>query len=215
MHPRFPTLTLIGHPLVAHALTTLRDRSTPPPLFRARLHEAAALMAFTVTADLPLATRRIETPLVAMEAPTLARPAIVVVSVLRAGLGMAAGLVAAIPQALEGHVGVYRDPATLRPVEYLVRLPPLADAHWILCDPMLATGNSAAHAVDVVKRHGARGADIRLLALVAAPEGVATFAARHPEVPVFAAALDERLDERAYILPGLGDAGDRQFGTEH
>jgi len=216
MHPQsaHPNLRLVDHPLIAHKLTAMRDRRTQPEIFRLRLREIAMLMAYAVTADLDLHEIDIETPLAPMRAPVLTARDIVVVSILRAGLGMVDGLMQVIPAAREGHIGLYRDHTTKRPVEYYLNLPEPTGGPFILVDPMLATGHSAAAAVDLLKRHGVADADIRLMVLVAAPEGVRTMAEAHPAVPVYTAALDDRLDENAYILPGLGDAGDRMFGTE-
>jgi uracil phosphoribosyltransferase len=172
------------------------------------------LMGFEITRDLPLTTERVETPLEAMDAPVLAGKKVALVSILRAGLGMTEGLHELIPSAREGHIGLYRDPATKMPVEYLVKLPTPDDRLFILVDPMLATGNSAVHAVDVLNKHGVPDSHIRFMALVAAPEGVKTLSDAHPTLRIFTAALDRELNDNAYILPGLGDAGDRMFGTK-
>jgi uracil phosphoribosyltransferase len=166
-----------------------------------------------VTRDLPLVTRRIETPRGALDGLAIAGKKLVVVPILRAGLGLADGLFEVIPSARVGHIGVYRDETTKRPVEYMVRLPDLTGRRVIVVDPMVATGNSLVYALDLLNRRGLADAHIRILALLAAPEGLARVAERHAAVPIYAAALDERLDEDAYIVPGLGDAGDRQFGT--
>lgn len=210
----FPSLRVLDHPLIQHKLTLLRDRDTSTLQFRMLLREIALLMGYELTRDLPLTRRRIETPVAPMDAPVLEGRKVAVVSILRAGLGMAEGLRELIPAAREGHVGLYRDPATRRPVEYFRKLPAADDRPFIIVDPMLATGHSAVAAVDVVRNHGVPADQIRFLALVAAPEGMAVFAAAHPGVPVYAAALDERLNDHAYIVPGLGDAGDRLFGTK-
>lgn len=207
----FPSLTVVAHPLVQHKLTLMRDKSTQPILFRQLLKEIAMLIGYEVTRDLPLATQPIETPLAPMDAPVLAAP-VTIVSILRAGLGMADGLRELIPSAREGHIGLYRDPETKAPHEYFVKLPSEA-GRVILVDPMLATGGSAAYAVDVLIARGVPAEEIRLVTLVSAPEGMRVFAAAHPQVPVYTASLDERLNDKAYILPGLGDAGDRIFGT--
>ncbi|HEY0523803.1 MAG TPA: uracil phosphoribosyltransferase [Stellaceae bacterium] len=212
--PRFPSLRLLDHPLIQHKLSHMRDKATPTVAFRQLLKEIALLMGYEITRELPLTQEAIETPLARMEAPVIAGKKVAIVAILRAGLGMAEGLHELVPSARAGHIGLYRDPATKRPVEYLVKLPEPEGRIFIVVDPMLATGNSAVHAVDVLNRHGVDDGAIRLMALVAAPEGMATFAAAHPRVPVFAAALDERLDDHAYIVPGLGDAGDRLFGTK-
>lgn len=210
---RFPGLFIVDHPLIQHKLTHMRDRTTSTRTFRELLHEITLLMGYEVTRALPLATRRIETPLCAMDAPVIAGKKLVVVPVLRAGLGMADGLLKLIPSARVGHIGLYRDEHK-RPVEYYVRLPEVEDRVFIVCDPMVGTGHSAAHAVDILKRRGVTADRIHFLALVAAPEGVAAFRSRHPDVPMYVAALDDHLNDHAYIVPGLGDAGDRLFGTK-
>jgi uracil phosphoribosyltransferase len=211
--PRFPNLFVVDHPLVQHKLAHMRDRSTSTRTFRELLREITLLLGYEVTRDLPLATRRIETPLAVMDAPVIAGRKLDVVPVLRAGLGMADGLLELVPSARVGHIGVYRD-ENKRPVEYYVRLPAIEDRLFIVCDPMIGTGRSAAHAVGVLKQRGVAPERIRFVALVAAPEGVEVFQQQHPDVPMYVAALDERLDEHAYIVPGLGDAGDRLFGTK-
>lgn len=210
---RFPRLYIVDHPLIQHKLTHMRDRETSTRTFRELLTEITLLMGYEVTRSLPLATRRIETPLAAMDAPVIAGKKLVVVPVLRAGLGMADGLLKLIPSARVGHIGLYRDEHK-RPVEYYVRLPEVEDRVFIVCDPMVGTGYSAAHAVDVLKKRGVAADRIHFLALVAAPEGVAVFQSRHPDVPMYVAALDDHLNDHAYIVPGLGDAGDRLFGTK-
>jgi uracil phosphoribosyltransferase len=211
--PRFPGLYIVDHPLIQHKLTHMRDRTTSTRTFRELLTEITLLMGYEVTRSLPLATRRIETPLCAMDAPVIAGKKLVVVPVLRAGLGMADGLLKLIPSARVGHIGLYRDEHK-RPVEYYVRLPEIEDRIFIVCDPMVGTGHSAAHAVDVLKKRGVAADHIHFLALVAAPEGVAVFQSHHPDVPMYVAALDDYLNDHAYIVPGLGDAGDRLFGTK-
>ncbi|HTT11656.1 MAG TPA: uracil phosphoribosyltransferase [Burkholderiaceae bacterium] len=211
--PRFASLFIVDHPLIQHKLTHMRDRETSTRTFRQLLREITLLMGYELTRNLPLTTRRIETPLTAMDAPVIAGRKLTVVPVLRAGLGMADGLLELIPSARVGHVGLYRDEHK-HPVEYYVRLPETEDRTFIVCDPMIGTGNSAAHAVDVLKKRGVGAAQILFLALVAAPEGVAVFERAHRDVPLFVAALDDHLDEHAYIVPGLGDAGDRLFGTK-
>jgi uracil phosphoribosyltransferase len=211
--PRFPSLRLLDHPLIQHKLTLMRDKATPTVLFRQLLKEIALLMGYEITRELPLTREPIETPLAHMDAPVIAGKKVAIVAILRAGLGMAEGLHELVPSARAGHIGLYRDHTTKRPVEYLVKLPEPEGRIFIVVDPMLATGNSAVHAVDVLNRYGVADEAIRFMALVAAPEGMQVFAARHPNVPVYCASLDERLDENAYIVPGLGDAGDRQFGA--
>jgi uracil phosphoribosyltransferase len=212
--PRFPNLFILDHPLIQHKLSHMRDKTASTRSFRALLRELTLLMGYELTRDLPLTQERIETPLEAMDAPVIAGKKLVIVPVLRAGIGMSDGLLDLVPSARVGHVGVYRDPETFQPVEYLVRLPDLAERSFIACDPMLATGNSAVHAVNVLRERGVAQENIRFLALVAAPEGVAVFQAVHPDVKLFVAALDSHLNDHAYIVPGLGDAGDRLFGTK-
>ena len=211
---RFPNLFILDHPLIQHKLSHMRDRTTSTRTFRELLNELTLLMGYEITRDLPLTTEPIETPLCAMDAPVIAGKKVAVVAVLRAGLGMADGLMKLIPSARQGHIGLYRG-ADNQPVEYYVRLPEIEGRTFIVCDPMLATGNSGAHAVQVLLDRGVPVSAIRFLALVAAPEGVAAFQQRHPEVPVYVASLDSHLNENAYIVPGLGDAGDRIFGTKH
>ncbi|MES2538269.1 MAG: uracil phosphoribosyltransferase [Pseudomonadota bacterium] len=211
---RFPNLFILDHPLIQHKLSHMREKSTPTHSFRNLLYEITLLMGYEITRDLPLTLRSIETPLQQMEAPVIAGKKLVVVPVLRAGMGMSDGLLNLIPSARVGHIGLYRDPATHQPVEYLVRLPDLEGRMFIVCDPMVATGNSAVHAVNVLKGRGVAGRDILFLALVAAPEGVQVFQDAHPDVRLYVAALDTRLNEHAYIVPGLGDAGDRLYGTK-
>jgi uracil phosphoribosyltransferase len=211
---RFPNLYILDHPLIQHKLTHMRDRETSTRTFRQLLRELTLLMGYEITRSLPLTTVRIDTPLQNIDAPVIAGKKLVVVPVLRAGIGMSDGLLELVPSARVGHIGVYRDPDTHLPVEYLVRLPDVTDRHFILCDPMMATGNSAVHAVDVLKKRGVTDEQIVFMALVAAPEGMKVFHDAHPGVKVFVASLDSHLDEHAYIVPGLGDAGDRLFGTK-
>lgn len=212
--PRFPNLHILTHPLIQHKLTHMRDKDTSTRTFRELLRELTLLMGYEITRNLPLTTVRIDTPLKSIDAPVIAGKKLVVVPVLRAGIGMSDGLLELVPSARVGHIGVYRDPATHLPVEYLVRLPDTAERTFILCDPMLATGNSAVHAVDVLKKRDVPDDQIIFMALVAAPEGVKVFQQAHPDVKVYVASLDSHLDEHAYIVPGLGDAGDRLFGTK-
>lgn len=211
--PRFPQLFIVDHPLVQHKLSHMRDRATSTRTFRELLREVTLLLGYEVTRSLPLTTRRIDTPLTAMDAPVIAGKKLVIVPVLRAGLGMADGLLELVPSARVGHIGVYRNEQK-RPVEYYVRLPDVEDRTFIVCDPMIGTGHSAAHAVTVLKQRGVAAERIHFVALVASPEGVAEYRRTHPDVPMYVAALDDRLDEHAYIVPGLGDAGDRLFGTK-
>ena len=205
-------LTVVTHPLVQHKLTIMRDKDTSTASFRQLLREISQLLAYEVTREMEMTTRRIETPMCPMDAPVLAGRKMVLVSILRAGNGLLDGILELIPSARVGFVGLYRDEETLQPVQYYCKLPPdLGDRLVIAVDPMLATGNSSAAAVDLLKNAGAR--NIRFLCLLAAPEGVARMKDAHPDVPIVTAALDERLNEKGYIVPGLGDAGDRMFGT--
>ena len=206
-------LTIVTHPLVQHKLTLMRDRDTPTAVFRQLLREISQLLAYEVTRELPMATRRIETPIQAMDAPVLAGRKMALVSILRAGNGLLDGILELVPSARVGFVGLYRDEETLEPVQYYFKAPEqLAERLVIAVDPMLATGNSSAAAVDLLKAKGAT--DIRFLCLLAAPEGIKRMKEAHPDVPIVTAALDERLNDRGYIVPGLGDAGDRMFGTK-
>ncbi len=211
---RFPSLFVLDHPLIQHKLSRMRDKNTSTRTFRDLLREITLLMGYEITRDLPMTTEPIETPVAPMQAPVIAGKKVAIVPVLRAGLGMADGLMELIPSARQGHVGLFRG-EDQRPVEYYVRLPEIDGRLFIVCDPMLATGYSAVHAVQVLIDRGIDPANIRFLALVAAPEGVEVFAQTHPRVPVYVASLDEKLNESAYIVPGLGDAGDRIFGTKH
>ncbi len=212
--PRFPNLFILDHPLIQHKLTHMRDKHTSTRTFRELLREITLLMGYEVTRNLPLTTRIIETPLTQIEAPVIAGKKLAIVPVLRAGIGMADGLLELLPSARVGHIGLYRD-ENHRPVEYVVRLPEVEGRVFILCDPMIGTGYSAAHAVQVLKGRGVQAKDILFLALVASPEGIQAYQEQHPDVPMFVASLDDRLDEHAYIVPGLGDAGDRLFGTKN
>ncbi|HYL17736.1 MAG TPA: uracil phosphoribosyltransferase [Burkholderiales bacterium] len=212
--PRFPNLFILDHPLIQHKLTHMRDKTTSTRTFRELLREITLLMGYEVTRNLPLTTRTIETPLTKMEAPVIAGKKLAIVPVLRAGIGMADGLLELIPSARVGHIGLYRDEHH-RPVEYVVRLPELEGRVFILCDPMIGTGYSAAHAVDVLKKRGVPADHILFLALVASPEGMQVFQDEHPDVMMYVGSLDDHLDEHAYIVPGLGDAGDRLFGTKN
>ena len=207
-----PPVTVVDHPLVQHKLTILREKDTSTSKFRQLLREISQFLAYEVTRDLPLSTRTIETPLCEMEAPVLAGPKLALVSILRAGNGLLDGMLELVPSARVGFIGLYRDEETLEPVEYYRKLPERLDERLVIAvDPMLATGNSAAAALSRIKEAGAR--DIRFLCLLAAPEGIERLRAAHPDVPIVTAAIDERLNEKGYILPGLGDAGDRMFGT--
>jgi uracil phosphoribosyltransferase len=205
-------VVLLDHPLILHKLTLLRRRETATAEFRRLAREISMLMAYELTRDLPLAPTAIETPLEATEAPLLAGKKLCLVSVLRAGNGMLEGMLDLVPSARVGHVGLYRDPATLMPVEYYRKLPEDIGARLtILVDPMLATGHSAAAALTRLREAGA--GQVRFACLLAAPEGLAVLAAAHPEVTVYTAAIDRELDAHGYIRPGRGDAGDRLYGT--
>lgn len=207
------TLTVVSHPLVQHKLTLMRERDTSTAGFRQLLREISLLLAYEVTRDLPMTTKPIETPLTEMEAPVLLGKKLVLVSILRAGNGLLDGVLELIPSARVGYIGLYRDETTLQPVQYYAKVPADLEARvTIVLDPMLATGNSSAAAVTLLKEKGAT--DIRFLCLLAAPEGVARMEQAHPDVPVITASLDERLNDKGYIVPGLGDAGDRMFGTK-
>ena len=206
-------LTVVDHPLVQHKLTLMRDKNTSTAVFRQLLREISHLLAYEVTRNLPMTTQTIDTPLTAMDAPVLDGRKLALVSILRAGNGLLDGMLDLIPSARVGFVGLYRDEETLRPVQYYCKLPgDLSERLVIAVDPMLATGNSSAAAIDLIKEQGAT--DIRFLCLLAAPEGVARMKKAHPDVPIVTAALDEKLNELGYIVPGLGDAGDRMFGTK-
>lgn len=212
--PRFPGLSILEHPLILHKLSRMRDKSTSTRTFRDLLREITLLMGYEITRDLPMTTEPIDTPVAPMQAPVIAGKKVAIVPILRAGLGMADGLMELIPSARQGHVGLFRGDDH-RPVEYYVRLPGIEGRLFIVCDPMLATGNSAIHAIQVLIDRGVSPEAIRFLCLVAAPEGVGAFLKAHPKVAVYVASLDEKLNENAYIVPGLGDAGDRIFGTKH
>jgi uracil phosphoribosyltransferase len=208
-----PNLTIVEHPLVQHKLTLMRDRETSTAGFRRLLREISLLLAYEVTRDLPLTMRSIETPLTDMRSPALEGKKLALVSILRAGNGLLDGVLELIPSARVGYIGLYRDEATLQPVQYYAKLPAeLGERVTIVLDPMLATGNSSAAAVKLLKEAGAT--DIRFLCLLAAPEGVRRMAEAHPDVRIVTAALDVRLNDKGYIVPGLGDAGDRMFGTK-
>lgn len=208
----FPNLTVVEHPLVRHKMTLLRDRTTSKKQFRELVDEISMLLAYEATADLPLQPAEVETPLEATVQETIAGKKLVLVPILRAGLGMVEAILRLIPSARVGHVGMYRDPRTLDPVPYYLKVPSeAATRDFLVLDPMLATGGSAADAIGQLKKAGATR--IRFVCLVAAPEGVHRMLGEHPDVPVVAAALDRELNDHGYILPGLGDAGDRMFGT--
>ncbi|WP_421928270.1 uracil phosphoribosyltransferase [Neoaquamicrobium sediminum] len=206
-------VTVVDHPLVQHKLTIMRDKETSTASFRRLLREISLLLCYEVTRELDLTTRTIETPLMTMEAPTLEGKKLVFASVLRAGNGLLDGMLDLVPAARVAHIGLYRDHDTLEAVEYFFKAPgDLEDRLVIVVDPMLATANSAISAVDKLKQRGAT--NLRFLCLLAAPEGIERFTSAHPDVPVFTASIDEKLNEKGYIVPGLGDAGDRMYGTK-
>ncbi|MEC2290042.1 uracil phosphoribosyltransferase [Bacillus licheniformis] len=204
---------VFDHPLIQHKLTYIRDVKTGTKEFRELVDEVATLMAFEITRDLPLEEVNVETPVQMAKSNVIAGKKLGVVPILRAGLGMVDGILKLIPAAKVGHVGLYRDPETLKPVEYYVKLPSdVEEREFIVVDPMLATGGSAVEALNSLKKRGAK--NIRFMCLIAAPEGVDEVQKQHPDVDIYIAALDEKLNEKGYIVPGLGDAGDRMFGTK-
>ena len=210
---RFPKLHNDNHPLIEHKLTLMRDKNTDTQDFRTLLHEIALLMGYEVTRDFQTHLVEIETPICKTQQPLLVAKDPIIIPILRAGLGMTDGLLALLPAARVGHIGLQRD-ENANPIEYMIRIPK-GDEHsnYIVVDPMLATGHSGAYAINKLKEHGVKGEQIRFMALVAAPEGVKVFTDEHPDVELYVAALDDHLNEHAYIVPGLGDAGDRVFGT--
>lgn len=206
------SIHIVSHPLVQHKLTKMRDTQTSSANFRRLLREMGLLLGYDATRDLPLVKTHIDTPIAPMDAPLLDGKKLVIVPILRAGLGLAEGLLDLMPLARMGHVGLYRDPRTLQAVEYYFRTPgDISDRDVIVCDPMLATAHSAIAAVDRLKETGARR--IKFICILGAEQGARTFAEVHPDVPVFTAAIDAKLNDHGYIVPGLGDAGDRLFGT--
>ncbi|MEM6436010.1 MAG: uracil phosphoribosyltransferase [Cyanobacteria bacterium P01_D01_bin.115] len=208
-----PSVTLIDHPLIQHKLTLMRQKDTSTAKFRQLLEEISMLLAYEVTRDLPLEKVAIETPMTTMDAPMLSGKKVVLISIMRAGQGILDGMLELMPSARVGHIGLYRNPKTYVPVEYYFKVPTdVNEREMLVVDPMLATGNSAVAAVYRLKE--TQPQSIKFVCLLAAPEGIAHFHEEHPDVPIFTAAIDERLDEHGYILPGLGDAGDRMFGTK-
>lgn len=206
-------VTVVGHPLVQHKLSLMRRTDTPTAKFRQLLREISMLLGYEVTRDLPLEAKAIQTPLTTMQAPVLSGKKLVLISILRAGNGLLEGMLDLMPSARVGHVGLYRDPDTLVAVEYYFKVPDeLEDRPVIVVDPMLATANSAIAAIERIKEAGAK--DVKMVCLLAAPEGVRAFQAAHPDVPIYTAAIDDRLNDHGYIVPGLGDAGDRIYGTK-
>jgi len=208
-----PHLTHVTHPLVQHKLTLMRDKTTPTAVFRQLLREISQLLAYEVTRELPMTTRSIETPMQTMDAPVLMGKKLALISILRAGNGLLDGVLELIPSARVGFVGLYRDEETLQPVQYYFKVPTeLEDRMVIAVDPMLATGNSSIAAIDLLKKAGAK--NIRFLCLLASPEGIKAMKDAHPDVPIVTASVDSHLNDNGYIVPGLGDAGDRMFGTK-
>ena len=206
-------VTVVDHPLVQHKLTLMRDKSRTTKGFRQLLHEIGMLLCYEVTRDLPLEEVEVTTPLTTMMAPKLSGKKLVFAPILRAGMGFVDGMLELVPSARVAHIGLYRDPRTLQAVEYYFKAPPdVAERLVIVLDPMLATANSAVAAVDRLKERGCK--ELRLVCLLAAPEGVERFHGTHPEVPIWTAAIDSHLNDHGYIVPGLGDAGDRMFGTK-
>mgnify|MGYP001151747163 CR=1 FL=1 len=203
---------VMDHPLVQHKITMLRDKNTSTKDFRELAEEISLLMAYEVTRDLPLEETEVETPICKTRAKTVSGRSLGIVPILRAGLGMVNGMLSLVPNAKVGHIGLYRDPKTLKPVEYYCKMPDIEGRDFIIVDPMLATGGSASAAITLLKQRGIK--NIKFICLVAAPEGVQCLNREHPDVKIYAAALDDRLNENCYILPGLGDAGDRLFGTK-
>ncbi|MGE0531160.1 MAG: uracil phosphoribosyltransferase [Hyphomonadaceae bacterium] len=206
-------VTIVDHPLVQHKLTILRDKDTSTRSFRGLLREISVLMCYEVTRDLPLEDIEIETPVAAMRGKRLAGKKLVFAPILRAGMGLLDGMLELVPSARVAHVGLYRDPKTLKAVEYYFKAPSdVAERLVIVIDPMLATGHTAVAALDRIKEHGVR--DIRFVCVIAAPEGIDVLRSHHPDVPIWTASVDARLNEHSYIVPGLGDAGDRLYGTK-
>lgn len=213
MNTKYPKLHVVEHPLVQHKLTEMRDKATSVKDFRALVGEIAMLLTYEATRDLPLTTKHIETPICEMEAPTLAGKKMAIMPILRAGLGFEDGILQLVPSARVAHIGMYRDEETLEPHFYFLKYPKdIADREVLIVDPMLATGGSADMAISKVKELGCK--NIKLMILVAAPEGVEVLQEKHPDVDIYCAALDDHLNEHGYIVPGLGDAGDRIFGTK-
>jgi len=210
---QYQNVTLVDHPLVQHKLTLMRDKETSSAVFRQLLREISTLLTYEVLRDIPTTTKEIETPLQTMQAPVLAGKKLAFISILRAGNGLLEGMLDLVPSARVGHVGLYRDHETLQPVEYYYKVPSQIDERLIIAvDPMLATSNSASAAITRLKEGGAK--NIKFVCLLAAPEGIQALTNAHPDVPIFTAAIDEKLNEKGYILPGLGDAGDRMYGTK-
>lgn len=210
---KFDNVKVVDHPLVVHKLSLMRDRTTPSAVFRQLLREISLLLGYEVLRDLPIEHRGIETPLGPMDAPFIKGKKLVFVPILRAGMGLLDGLLDLVPSARVGHIGLYRDHETLKPIEYYFKVPDdIAERLVVLVDPMLATGNSVSAAISRLKQKGVK--DIKLVCLLSAPEGIAALGKTHPDVMVYTAAIDSHLNENGYIVPGLGDAGDRMYGTK-
>ncbi|MBO5034345.1 MAG: uracil phosphoribosyltransferase [Oscillospiraceae bacterium] len=213
MYENNPKVHIMDHPLVAHKLTIMRDKNTSVKDFRDLVGEVGMLITYEATRDLPLTTKEIETPICKTQQPTLAGKKIAVVPILRAGLGLVDGVLRMVPSARVGHIGMFRDEETLEPHVYFCKMPKdVAERDIMIVDPMLATGGSACAAIDEMKKRGCK--NIKLMVLVAAPQGIDMVQTQHPDVDIYAGAVDEKLNERGYIVPGLGDAGDRIFGTK-
>ena len=213
MSTKFPTLHIVNHPLVQHKLSVMRDKNTSVKDFRTLVGEIAMLLTYEATRDLPMTTKTIETPLCSYEAPVLAGKKMAIVPILRAGLGFEDGILTLVPSARVAHIGMYRDEETLVPHFYFLKYPKdITDRDVLIVDPMLATGGSASAAIDCMKNYGCKS--IKMMNIIAAPEGVQYIYDRHPDVEIYCAALDDHLDKNGYIVPGLGDAGDRIFGTK-
>ncbi|MGA1846908.1 uracil phosphoribosyltransferase [Deferribacter abyssi] len=210
---KYENLVVIDHPLIKHKLTYVRDKNTPKKEFKELVDEIAMLMAYEITKDFPIKEVEIETPICKTKSWVVSGKKVVLVPILRAGLGMVDGILKLIPSARVGHIGIYRDPKTTKPITYYFKIPAdCEDRDFILIDPMLATGGSAVEAAKILKDNGVR--NIKFMCLIAAPEGVEAFLSVHPDIKIYTAALDEKLNEKKYIVPGLGDAGDRLFGTK-
>ena len=211
----FENVHLLDHPLIQHKLTLLRDKNTPSLLFRSLIKEISMLMGYEITRDLPLKSKQVETPTTTMESPLIAGRKIAVISMLRAGLGMSEGLLELIPAAKEGHLGVFRDPKTGRFDTSMIKIPDSTEGRVIVVtDPIIATGQTISYAIDVLNNHGVNDDRIRLMSIIATPGGLTTLNRRHPNVHVFIAGMDQELDENNHVIPGLGSAGNRMFGTE-
>ena len=209
----YKNVTHVNHPLIQHKLTLMRDKNTASAVFRQLLREISTLLTYEVLRDIPLTTQTIETPMEEMEAPVLKGKKLAFISILRAGNGLLDGMLDLVPSARVGHVGLYRDHKTLEPIEYYFKVPKEIDKRLVIAvDPMLATANSASAAITQLKKAGAN--NIRFVSLLAAPEGIEALTSAHPDVPIFTAAIDSHLNELGYIMPGLGDAGDRMYGTK-